>query len=194
MIHVASNGDMPFVSNARKTRSVRAKLQNQSPVRTTKLPLKSRALEKLNAQEMKRYTIGRRASTLADGSVDVKHQSGHLRSALLRIRQTIMHPKSEKLHIHHNHASPSARPATTNQIQIKSAKVARTVGLPPRVYTICEECSRRCAFLDVIMEEDFDESGLSEEVENKIQLTPSSCSLASSRLPAQSPYSKILSV
>lgn len=167
MIHVASSGEMPFVSNTRKSRSIRAKLQNQSPVKATKLTLKGRALEKFNAQDIKCYTISRHTSTLADSSVDMKHRSGHLRSALLRIRQKIMHPKSEKLRIHHSHVTPSVRPATANQIQIKTGKVVRTVGFPPRAYTICEECSRRCAFLDAIMEEDFDEGSLSAEVKNK---------------------------
>ncbi|VDL19715.1 unnamed protein product [Hymenolepis diminuta] len=196
MIHVASSGEMPFVSNVRKTRSNRTKLQNQSPVKAAKLTIKSRASEKLNPQEIKRIKL---ATVFVDGSVGVKHRSGHLRSALGRLRQTILHPMFEKGHIHHNHhTTPShARPVPNKSAQRKPAKAVRTVGFPPRTYTVCEECSRKCANLEVIMEEDFDEDSLSEEIETKVQLTASSYSLGSVSMKSQSlasPYNNLLSV
>ncbi|VDN96846.1 unnamed protein product [Rodentolepis nana] len=191
MIHVASSGEMPFVSNVRKTRSIRTKIQNQSPVKAAKLAIKTRASEKLNAQEFKRIKL---VTVLSDGSVDVKHRSEHLRAALGRLRQTILHSVFDRRHTHHKkHSAPSCSRSAAS----KPTKAVRTVGLPSRTYTVCEECSRRCANLDVIMEEDFDEDSLSEEIETKIQLKSSPFSMPSVSMKSHSltpVYSSLLSV
>lgn len=173
MIHVASSGEMPFVSDVRKTRSIRVKTQNESPSR--KLALRPHSSEKFNAQEIKRIKF---ANSLSDSSDD-KHRSGHLRAALVRLRQTVFRPKSEKYHLRHNNqtASPRTRLAPTKPVQRKSSVPVRKISLPPRLYTVCEECLRRCAHLDVIMEEDFDEDNFSDEIESKIQLISKPCCL-----------------
>nr|CDS28038.1 expressed conserved protein [Hymenolepis microstoma] len=191
MIHVASSGEMPFVSNVRKTRSIRTKIQNQSPVKAAKLTIKSRSSEKLNAQEFKRIKL---VTVLSDGSVDVKHRSEHLRTALGRLRQSILHSVFDREHTHHKkHSTPNCSRSAAS----KPTKAVRTVAFPSRTYSVCEECSRRCANLDVIMEEDFDEDNLSEEVETKIQLKSSACSIPSVSMKSQSltpAYNSLLSV
>ncbi|KAL5109395.1 hypothetical protein TcWFU_008965 [Taenia crassiceps] len=150
MIHVAASGEMPFVSKVQRPRSTRVKSLNQSPNKSSKLPLKTRASEGFRGQDFKRIRL---SSLYTDAQVDVKGGDNRFHDVFLRLRRSFLPFRMEKRYMHHHNNSPG-RPASTNQLQRKTSQTA---------------CCRKCATLEAISEEDVEDELLSSAVEQIIQ-------------------------
>ena len=161
---------MPFVADSRKPRSHRLKSTTKLPSKLSRLSIRSRASDVIKYPSLRRFKQ-------SPSSMEDKRGENRLHGTISRIRRSLF-PDRVKEHPVHRFTSPP-RPGPNNQIQKKTVLVTRTVGrtgMAQRTYTICAECYRRCAFLEVILEEDAEDESLANPVEQKTPCKVFSCS------------------
>lgn len=170
MIPVAPGGHMPFVSDIQKYRNYKKRTLVKVPNKLSKLSVKPRSID------FTKYPAFLRPK-LSPPSTDDKQGESSIFDALSRLKHSLFSGRSKKPHVSRFNSPP--RPSPNELVQKEPVPITALVrrgGAHRRLFNVCDDCSRRCAKLEVIMEEECEDDGLPNPAEQSFQRDPHSCS------------------